>query len=192
MSDARRVLDVSFDVRAGEILGIAGVVGAGRSEVLSLVFGDSKPVSGAMTLDKRSHKPGSVRDGVRRGVALVPEERRSQALVMEDSIRANITLGNWRAMRAIPALGFISDRRSETIARRMLSSLRIKARDTSTSVRKLSGGNQQKVVFARWLARDARLLLLDEPHARSRHRRPATDLANRRRVRRCRERGSSS
>jgi ribose transport system ATP-binding protein len=163
LADGYRVSDVSFDVRAGEIVGLAGVVGAGRSEVLSLVFGDRRPIAGQMTLDGTAHRPMSVRQGVSRGVALVPEERRSQALVMEESIRSNITLGNWRAMRLIRALGFISDVKSESVAKRMVEGLRIKAKSSATPVAKLSGGNQQKVVFARWLARNARLLLLDEP-----------------------------
>ena len=163
LSDGRRVHDVSFDVREGEILGLAGVVGAGRSETLSMVFGDRRPVAGAMELAGSTFRPGSVRAAVGKGVALVPEERRSQALIMEDSIRSNITLGNWHSMRPVERLGFISDRRAETVATRMKDALGIKAKDTGTEVRKLSGGNQQKVVFARWLARECRLLLLDEP-----------------------------
>jgi ribose transport system ATP-binding protein len=163
LTDGAQVQDVSFDVREGEILGIAGVVGAGRSETLSMVFGDRRPIAGTMELAGRPFRPGSVRAAVRKGVALVPEERRSQALIMEDSIRSNITLGNWHAMRPVERLGFISDRRAETVATRMKDALGIKAKDTGTEVRKLSGGNQQKVVFARWLARECRLLLLDEP-----------------------------
>ncbi len=163
LSNGREVQDVSFDVREGEIVGIAGVVGAGRSETLAMVFGDRRPSAGTMELAGRAFRPANVQGAVRRGVALVPEERRSQALIMEDSIRSNITLGNWRAMRWRAPLGFISDRQAETVAIKMKDALGIKARDTGTEVRKLSGGNQQKVVFARWLARDCRLLLLDEP-----------------------------
>jgi ribose transport system ATP-binding protein len=163
LSDGDRVKDVSFNVRAGEIVGLAGVVGAGRSEILSLVFGESRPVAGRMSLKGRPHAPANVREGIRQGVALVPEERRSQALVMEDSIRTNITLGNWKAMRVWPWTGFISDRKPESIAQRMIASLSIKAKDTSVPVRTLSGGNQQKVVFGRWLARNSTVMLLDEP-----------------------------
>ncbi len=163
LADGHRVADVSFTCRAGEIVGLAGVVGAGRSETLTLVFGDRPPASGSMVINGAAHEPSNVRQGIQAGVALVPEERRSQALVMEESIRTNITLGNWRAMRWQSLLGFVSDTRAEKIARRMLDSLRIKAKDTSVPVRTLSGGNQQKVVFGRWLARDSRVLLLDEP-----------------------------
>jgi ribose transport system ATP-binding protein len=163
LADGNRVKDVSFNCRAGEIVGLAGVVGAGRSEVLSLIFGDSRLLAGTMTIDGRPHRPSSVREGIRHGVALVPEERRSQALVMEDSIRTNITLGNWKSMRTRPWLRFISDKRSEAVAQGMVKSLSIKASDTSVPVGTLSGGNQQKVVFGRWLARNSRVLLLDEP-----------------------------
>lgn len=163
LADGRQVRDVSFDVRAGEILGVAGVVGAGRSETLAMLFGDRPATGGAMELAGRPYHPSSVRQAIRQGVALVPEERRSQALVMEDSLRSNITLGNWRAMRPVAGIGFISDRLSEAVASKMKRALAIKAHDTSTVVRKLSGGNQQKVVFARWLARNSRLMLLDEP-----------------------------
>lgn len=109
------------------------------------------------------YEPRNVRHAIREGVALVPEERRSQALVMDDSLRSNITLGNWRAMRPLPAAPFVSDRLSEDVASKMKGVLAIKAEDTRTPVRKLSGGNQQKVVFARWLSRNSRLMLLDEP-----------------------------
>lgn len=163
VSDGGRVKDVTFECHAGEIVGLAGVVGAGRSEILGLIFGDGRTSRGTIEVDGKSHRPTSVRDGIAAGVALVPEERRSQALIMDDSIRYNITLGNWHAMRPRPALPIISDRRSERVANGMLRRLLIKARDTSVVVRKLSGGNQQKVVFGRWLARDARVLLLDEP-----------------------------
>jgi ribose transport system ATP-binding protein len=163
LSDGNRVKDVTFDCRKGEIVGLAGVVGAGRSEVLSLVFGERQPTAGKMTLDGRSHRPANVRQGIRDGVALVPEERRSQALIMDDSIVSNVALGNWRAMRTRPWIGLISDRRSNGVAAEMITNLRIKAASTAVPVRTLSGGNQQKVVFARWLARNSKLMLLDEP-----------------------------
>lgn len=135
LSDGLRVRDVCFDCRAGEIVGLAGVVGAGRSEVLSLVFGESRGTGGRMVFHGEPHRPSNARQGIGKGVALVPEERRSQALVMEDSIRDNITLGNWRAMRTRPWSRFVSDRKSEVVAQQMLTSLSIKAKDTSVPVR---------------------------------------------------------
>ena len=163
LSDGARVRDVSFDVRAGEIVGIAGVVGAGRTETLGVIFGDRRPTAGAMTLDGAPYRASSVRDAVRQGVALVPEERRSQALIMTDSVRANITMGAWGATVANKAVPFVSDRRAQHTAQKMVSALRIKARGTQVAVGTLSGGNQQKVVFGRWLSRGARVMLLDEP-----------------------------
>jgi ribose transport system ATP-binding protein len=163
LSDGHRVCDVSFNCRSGEIVGLAGLVGSGRTEVLKLVFGEAPLASGHMTLDGRPHHPTSVRQAVSRGVALVPEERRSQGLLMDESITSNISLGNWAAMRLAPPAPFINDRKARSVAGSMLATLNIKARNTGEAVRTLSGGNQQKVVFGRWLSRDARFLLLDEP-----------------------------
>jgi ribose transport system ATP-binding protein len=163
LADGVRVRDVSFACRHGEIVGLAGVVGAGRSETLAIVFGERPLLSGAMTMAGKPHHPRNARDGIRHGVALVPEERRSQALIMEDSIASNVALGNWRGMRIRPWLRLVTDRRARAVARRMIGELDIKARDDSVAVRTLSGGNQQKVVFARWLARRSQLMLLDEP-----------------------------
>lgn len=163
LNDGHRVRDITFDCRAGEIVGLGGLVGAGRTEALKLIFGASKLISGEMTLDGRPHRPSSVAGAVKRGIALVPEERRSQGLLMDESVEANIALGNWPAMRRYPPAPLVNDRRARSIAASMLTTLSIKARDTVEIVRRLSGGNQQKVVFARWLSRKSRVLLLDEP-----------------------------
>ena len=163
LADNRRVRDVSFNCRQGEIVGLAGLVGSGRTEVLKLVFGESKLVAGEMQLDGAPYRPSRVQGAVAKGVALVPEERRSQGLLMEESIASNIALGNWVSMRLSSRLPFVDDRRARAAASSMLTRLNIKARNTDEAVRTLSGGNQQKVVFARWLSRDSRLLLLDEP-----------------------------
>ncbi len=163
LGDGNRVHDVSFTCRAGEVVGLAGLVGSGRTEVLKLVFGESSIATGAMRLDGRPHRPSNVHQAVSRGVALVPEERRSQGLLMEESISSNIALGNWVAMRLRAPLPFISDLRARTVASSMADQLSIKAKHVGEPVRSLSGGNQQKVVFGRWLSRDSRLLLLDEP-----------------------------
>ncbi len=163
LSDGLRVKDVSFDVRAGEIVGIAGVVGAGRTETLGVIFGERRQLAGEMTLDGKPYRAGNVRQAVRQGVALVPEERRSQALIMTDSVRSNMVMGNWAATVANKLLPFVSDRAAQRTAETMVSALSIKAKDTQVPVGTLSGGNQQKVVFGRWLSRGARVMLLDEP-----------------------------
>jgi ribose transport system ATP-binding protein len=158
-----RVKDVSFQLRRGEILGLAGVVGAGRTETVRLIFGADRADSGTMRLDGKTFSPRSIADAIVKGMALVPEERRSQALAMDDSIAENISMGAWHANRSWPFLPFTSDQKATTLADRMMTSLGIKARNSAAPVKTLSGGNQQKVVFARWLSRDSRVLLLDEP-----------------------------
>ncbi len=163
LSDGKRVKDVSFDCRAGEIVGLGGLVGSGRTEVLKLVFGEVKLAAGSMTLEGHEHRPQSVEAAVDAGIALVPEERRSQGLLMEDSIANNMTLGNWGSMRSRPPLPIISEGRPRNVARHMIETLSIKTKGVDEPVRRLSGGNQQKVVFGRWLSRNSRLLLLDEP-----------------------------
>ncbi|MCY7418445.1 MAG: sugar ABC transporter ATP-binding protein [Chloroflexi bacterium] len=163
LSDGNRVRDVSFACREGEIIGLAGLVGSGRTEVLKLVFGESRLTAGEMVIDGRPHRPRGVQQAVRNGVALVPEERRSQGLLMDESIASNIALGNWPALRPWPPFPFVTDARPRSLGSSMIEVLGIKARNADEHVRRLSGGNQQKVVFARWLSRDSRLLLLDEP-----------------------------
>lgn len=163
LSDGLGVRDVSFEVRAGEIVGIAGVVGAGRTETLGIIFGERRQAGGEMTLNGRPHRVSNVRQAVRQGVALVPEERRSQALIMTESVRSNIVMGNWASMVMNRLLPLVSDRRAQRTAERMVSALSIKARDPQVPVGTLSGGNQQKIVFGRWLSRGARVMLLDEP-----------------------------
>ncbi len=163
LSDGVNVHDVTFKVRQGEILGLAGLVGSGRSETFTQIVGASKSVGGRMTLNGEPYRPTSVKSAIAAGVALVPEERRSQALVMTDTVKNNIALGNWKAMRVIPNFGMISERKASLVSDAMVEKLSIKASTTAVPVSTLSGGNQQKVVLGRWVARHAKLLLLDEP-----------------------------
>jgi ABC-type sugar transport system ATPase subunit len=163
LSDGNRVKDVSFEVREGEIVGLAGLVGSGRTETFKLVIGDAKLRSGRMTLNGRDYRPHGIPAAIAAGVALVPEERRSQGLLMESTIADNIALGGWAAMRVRPPAPLISEGRPRAVARRMVEALSIKTKGVDEPVRRLSGGNQQKVVFGRWLSRDAQVLLLDEP-----------------------------
>lgn len=158
-----RVHDVSFDLRRGEILGLAGVVGAGRTETLRLLFGAERPQAGEMTLGDRPYHPRSIVDAISRGVALVPEERRSQALVMDDTVLFNTKMGGWRSSRALSWLPFVAEGRARAQVRAMVEKLGVKTASIQSAVRTLSGGNQQKVVFARWLSRDVGIMLLDEP-----------------------------
>jgi ribose transport system ATP-binding protein len=153
-------VDVSLQARAGEIVGIAGLVGSGRSELLETVFGGRKPAGGRVVVDGRPLRPGSVAAAVRAGIGLAPEERKSQALVLDQSIAANISLASLTRF----ATGGILDRsREQAAAVDQVQSLDLRPPDVHRLVRTLSGGNQQKAVLARWLLRDCRILLLDEP-----------------------------
>ncbi|MFM1902192.1 MAG: Ribose import ATP-binding protein RbsA [Planctomycetota bacterium] len=151
---------LSFSVRAGEIVGIAGLVGSGRTELLTTLFGVTPPVGGAVTVAGRAFEPRSPRDAIRAGLALVPEDRKQQGLVLEMAVRENMSLASLRQASRSGFIDFAAERRlaSEAIPR-----LAIKTPDDRQVTRFLSGGNQQKVVLAKWLALRPRVLLLDEP-----------------------------
>ncbi|GAB3545396.1 ribose transport system ATP-binding protein [Actinopolyspora lacussalsi] len=152
--------DISFTVRGGEIVGIAGLVGSGRSEILQTVYGARKPRNGGVELDGGRLPPGNVRAAVRAGMGLAPEERKSQALVPYESIAHNISLA---ALGRYARLGWVDRTGEQAAAEEVTTALRLQPSDTKQPVRVLSGGNQQKAVVARWLLTDCRVLLLDEP-----------------------------
>jgi rhamnose transport system ATP-binding protein len=147
---------VSFEVRAGEVVAIAGLVGSGRSELLETIYGARRPRSGCIRVDGREVRRPTPRRSLGRGMALVPEDRHRQGLNLYGTVRSNIALGSWSLLRANAG----RERRESSDAVRRL---RIRTDRTSASIRSLSGGNQQKVVVARYLARTPRVLLLDEP-----------------------------
>ncbi|MFC1465245.1 MAG: sugar ABC transporter ATP-binding protein [Candidatus Brachytrichaceae bacterium NZ_4S206] len=155
------VQGVDFELREGEILGLAGLVGAGRSEVLHLLYGSLRAKGGRMWLDDRPFAPRSPAEAIRAGVALVPEERHQQGLVLSRSVLQNITLPalDRFARRSLFVNRTAEQAAGQTLARRM----HLKAVSLDQRVHQLSGGNQQKVVFARWLHAPPRVLLLDEP-----------------------------
>ncbi|MEW5960644.1 MAG: sugar ABC transporter ATP-binding protein [Chloroflexota bacterium] len=157
----KRVQNISFTVHAGEILGLAGLVGAGRTDILRMLYGAEPVERGEIWLGQTRIQPGHPAEAISQGIVLVPEERRSQGLVLNRSIRNNITLPH---LKNLAWRGFIlNPRRERTVSQRVSQLVRLKASSSSQKVSQLSGGNQQKVVFARWLVDDARLLLLDEP-----------------------------
>ncbi len=153
--------DVSFELKAGEILGIAGLSGAGRTEVLRGIIGADRMRSGSIRMDDKPLPRLTPTAAWHRGIAFVPEERRSQGLVMTRSITNNITLPQLKHYSYGGAV--LAHRRERTHSNELGQSVRLKARGVRQSVKQLSGGNQQKVVFARALARSPRVLLLDEP-----------------------------
>ena len=152
--------ELSFTVHAGEIIGIAGLVGAGRSEILETIYGRRTPTTGHVTMGGKRLRPGSVRAAVRAGMGLAPEERKSQALVAYESIARNVSLPS---LERYSQLGWIDRGREHTAATEVTTSLRLEPADIRREVRTLSGDNQQKAVIARWLLADCKLLLLDEP-----------------------------
>ncbi len=151
---------VSFTVRPGEIVGLAGLVGSGRSEILETVYGARRATGGVVRVGGRTLRRGDVGAAVAAGVGLAPEERKSQALLLGESVARNITVSS---LARFARGGFLSRAAERGAAREQVRSLDVRPADESREVRTLSGGNQQKVVLARWLLRDCRVLLLDEP-----------------------------
>jgi rhamnose transport system ATP-binding protein len=152
--------DVSFEVRSGEIVALAGLVGAGRSEVARAIFGIDRWDAGAVEVNGKRLPPGSPTTAMAAGVALVPEDRRQQGLVMDFSIERNIALASLGRVRR---LGLIPHGAERSFAADWAMRLQLKYGRLSNPVWTLSGGNQQKAVLAKWLARRPSLLIVDEP-----------------------------
>lgn len=152
--------DISFDVRAGEIVGVAGLVGAGRSEVACAIFGLDARASGKVLVDDKPLKLGSVTRSIGAGISLVPEDRKRQGLVLSMSVRHNTTLASLDLISTGPILNLARD---ECTASDMVTRLGTKTASIDTPVRQLSGGNQQKVVIGKWLALSGVVLIVDEP-----------------------------
>ena len=152
--------DVSFHVRRGEILGIAGLVGARRTETVRAIFGADPLDGGRILVHGRPVAIGSPRDAIRHRIALIPEDRTRQGILASMSVRENITLS---ALPRFAHLGVVDIRAEQAHARASAMSLRVATPDLERPVIDLSGGNQQKVVIAKWLSTDADVLLFDEP-----------------------------
>lgn len=163
------VKNVSLELHAGEVLGVAGLVGAGRTELLRLLYGADKADSGSIELtgqhpDQQAQTVApnwrSPMQAVRAGIALITEDRKAQGLLLPQSIRVNTSLSH---MRSVSAGGWLNRSREAQLAKQMVQRLRVRSFNAEQSVGTLSGGNQQKVIFARWLHRDCPVVLLDEP-----------------------------
>jgi ribose transport system ATP-binding protein len=159
VSRAGAVSDVSFHLRAGEIVGVAGLLGAGRTELARILAGADPCGAGRVLLHGRAVRFRSPADAIRRGLGLLPEDRKAQGLVQGLTTARNIALPHGGRLARF---GFLSSRREAALAAPLIHDLRIKA-TPSQEVRLLSGGNQQKVVLAKWLAGDARIYIFDEP-----------------------------
>ncbi|WP_433598892.1 sugar ABC transporter ATP-binding protein [Nocardia sp. CA-135953] len=154
------VTEVSLQVRAGEVVALAGLVGAGRSELAGALAGDLPIRSGEVRVDGKKLRLRQPRDAVRAGMGYAPEERKAQALLLHRGVRDNISLAMLDRLRR---LRFVRGGEERRLARQYVESLRVRTPSIEQEVRKLSGGNQQKVVLARWLARKPKVLILDEP-----------------------------
>lgn len=159
----RSVREVSLTLHEGEVVGLAGLVGSGRTELARLIFGADRPDSGTMVLDGEPYRPRSIPQAIARGVAYVPEERRSEALFLTHSVEKNLHVTVWDRWRISRWLPLIRARSSRAAADRTCRTLGIKTADARRPVAGLSGGNQQKVVMGRWLATHPKILILDEP-----------------------------
>jgi len=151
---------VSFTVRAGEIVGLAGLVGAGRTEVLLSLFGVTPAQGGTIRVGGKEVSPASPQEAIEAGLALVPEDRKQQGVVLGLPVRENLSLAS---LRRDQRMGFLNEALELAVSAEMTAAMRIKTPNDRQVVRFLSGGNQQKVVLGKWLAIQPRLLFLDEP-----------------------------
>ncbi|MFC4660690.1 sugar ABC transporter ATP-binding protein [Oceanobacillus aidingensis] len=152
--------NVNFHVRAGEILGISGLMGAGRTEILETIFGYRKKSNGVLKLHGKKVKISHPLDAVRKGIAFITEDRKDKGLVINASIRENIALTN---LKAISKKGVISKRKERNLVDDLVKRLHVRMAGRNQQIKRLSGGNQQKVVIAKWIGINPQVLLLDEP-----------------------------
>jgi inositol transport system ATP-binding protein len=153
--------DVSLEVREGEIVGLAGLVGAGRTELARAIFGADPVQRGRVLVGGREVRIRSPIDAIRAGIGLVPEDRKQQALFLSLAVRNNLSVASMD--RLVGALGLLSRREEDGLVERFRKKLGIRMASPDQAVGNLSGGNQQKVVLARWLALQPRVLIVDEP-----------------------------
>jgi len=155
-----RLRDISFELRPGEVVGLAGLLGAGRSETAKAIFGADPVDSGSLKVEGEDVKMGSPAAAIKAGIAFLPEDRKSEGIIPDLSVRENI------AAAALPRLaraGIVSEKAQGELVEEFMQSLGIKASSPDQPVRELSGGNQQKVLLARWLCMNPKVLMLDEP-----------------------------
>jgi ribose transport system ATP-binding protein len=152
--------ELSFSIRAGEIVGVAGLVGAGRTELLQTLFGVTPALAGVIKVAGKPVTPQSPREAIQSGLALVPEDRKQQGLILEMAVRENVSLPSLRRDQRAGFLNFAAERKTAADAIQKLS---VKTPGDRQVVQFLSGGNQQKLVIGKWLAMNPKVLLLDEP-----------------------------
>lgn len=156
-----KVHNISLDIRAGEIVGLAGLVGAGRSELAQAIFGVDAITGGEMLIDSKPYRPGNTRDAMNAGVALCPEDRKTQGFAINRSVRENLSLAILDRLSG--KLGFINRSAEQDFGKAAIKSSNIKTPGLEQKVINLSGGNQQKIILARWLATNPKIIIFDEP-----------------------------
>lgn len=161
LSDGRYIRDVNFTVRRGEIVGMAGLIGAGRTEVARMIFGADPKKTGQILIDGVEQKINSPIQAVRAGLGLIPEDRKQQGLVLDMDVKENMTLSILQRISGL--LGFVHSDKQQEMAHHYKNRLGIQTPGLWQIIRNLSGGNQQKVVIAKWLGMNPKLLILDEP-----------------------------
>jgi ribose transport system ATP-binding protein len=160
LSIKNRLNNISFSLRRGEILGIAGLMGSGRTELLQALFGDLNISSGDIYIHEKKYVPATPEKAVRSGLALVPEDRKERGIVLGMNVKDNITFAG---LENFYKFGFLNIDKEKKIAKNIVKKLNIKINSIFQNISSLSGGNQQKVVFGKWLLIDSDILLLDEP-----------------------------
>jgi ribose transport system ATP-binding protein len=160
LSSADKLKNISFDLHEGEILGIAGLVGAGRTELMRAIFGADKIDEGEISIKGKNVKINNPYQAIDNGIGLIPEDRKSHGLVLDLSIKKNITLP---ILKRLSKYGFINQKEDFDIAENYRNKMSIKTPDVDFISRHLSGGNQQKVVIAKWLSANVDIILFDEP-----------------------------
>lgn len=160
LSQGKRLFDIGFNVRSGEILGVAGLVGAGRTEMAKAIFGADKRDSGEILIDNKPVNIHIPKDAIQLGLGYLPEDRKLQGLFLKMAICTNISSAN---ISSISRNGFIQDRTEKELAQFYVKQLNIRTPSINQFARNLSGGNQQKVIIAKWLAVKPKVLIVDEP-----------------------------
>jgi ribose transport system ATP-binding protein len=156
----RKVRSARVEVRAGQIVGLAGLLGSGRTEVARAIFGADPPDAGTIRVMGREVSPREPSDAIALGVGYCSEDRKADGIIPDMSVRENITLG---ILPRLTSMGVVDEAKQRAIVDRFMKRLAIKAASVEQKIRELSGGNQQKVLLARWLCTDPKLLILDEP-----------------------------
>ncbi|MCD8138466.1 MAG: sugar ABC transporter ATP-binding protein [Planctomycetaceae bacterium] len=154
------VKNITFSLKRGEILGLGGLVGAGRTELAALIFGSAQRTGGEIRLHGKPLHPKTPGDAIARGISLVPEDRKTQGLILNMSVRDNITVAS---VKKLSSRSFLNKRSEETFTQTQIDNLNIKTPSLRQLARNLSGGNQQKVVLGKWLGTDPEILIFDEP-----------------------------